>query len=133
MLTYKEAYDKIIDAYFKDEINPMSANFCFCGTLAPDSSWIQKHLHKVNKHPYSYEEYRLMEVALLNNIKHDDQAILLFNGIIYVYDQLSSTYEDDLFKGMCAALDVLKDIHRQRGENVDDEVAFTKRQLVYSL
>ena len=133
MLTYKEAYNKIIDAYFNDEINPMSVNFCFCGTLAPNDSWIQKYLHKVNKHPYSYEEYRLMESALLNNIKHDDQSILLFNNIKDVYDKLSSTYEENLFKGMCAALDVLKDIHRERGENVDDEVAFTKRQLVYSL
>jgi len=32
-MTYKQAYDKIIDAYFKDEIKPMDSNFCFCGTL----------------------------------------------------------------------------------------------------
>ena len=32
-MTYNEAYSKIIDAYFRDEIRAMDSNFCFCGTL----------------------------------------------------------------------------------------------------
>lgn len=38
-------------------------------------------------------------------------------------------YEDDFFKGMTAALEVLKDIHRSRGEDVDGVKVFTKRVL----
>lgn len=40
-LTYRQAYDKIIDAYFKGEIRPMEAMFCFCGILSDNSSvWV---------------------------------------------------------------------------------------------
>lgn len=36
-LTYKQAESKIFDAYFRDEIRPLSPEFCFCGTLCNNS------------------------------------------------------------------------------------------------
>lgn len=38
-------------------------------------------------------------------------------------------YEAALFAGMSAALDVLKQIHIERGEVIDEVPVFTKRQL----
>ena len=37
--------------------------------------------------------------------------------------------EDKLFEGMCAALEVLKQIHKERGEDVDSVPEFKKRKL----
>lgn len=116
-LTYKEAYNKIIDAYFKDEIKPMHPNFCFCGTLSPDGRWYSQYTKQ--EYPYTTEEYRKMEAAL-------------FSGkILPLWAQHSEEqFEEALFNGMCVALDELKAIHRGRGENVDEEFeTFKKRGL----
>lgn len=128
-LTYKQAYDKIIEAYFKDEIKPFDTGFCFCGTLSPDYRWPEVGF-SATIYPYSEKEYILMEKALLHK----------FPGIHHIQighvtgdtEGVVSTplFEDYLFNGMCAALDALKEIHRSRGENVDEELTpFTKRNI----
>src|SRR5690349_13607846 len=123
-MTYQQAYNKIIEAYFKDEIEPWDAKFCFCGTLCNGKTgWNRSTILAINKNDphndygdYLGIEYTKMERALLEPFncpgrRHND-------------------YEAALFEGMCAALDVLKEIHRSRGENVDEVLpAFTKRQL----
>lgn len=131
-MTYREAYNKIIDAYFKDEIKPMDPNFCFCGTLAGGSSWVySKYLQE--EHDYSREEYVEMEKALLLRVgAYIPVKPYLFDqrpAYVIMGDRLiGPVYEENLFKGMCAALDVLKGIHMGRGEEVE-ELPFTKRQL----
>lgn len=134
-LTYPEAYNKIIEAYFKDEIKPYDAEFCFCGTLAynPESQFDRSKDFWEN-HNYSNKELDLMESALLNTIK--DQTIggndIYFMGMGIERTPIIThpNYENALFAGMSAALDVLKEIHRSRGENVDEDIpAFTKREL----
>ncbi len=117
-LTYKEAYDKIITAYFKDEIKPLDSQFCFCGTLCENSmDWSYGIPSDPAFRRYSKDEYKEMEWELLLELHHNDDH---------------PKYEDDLFNGMCNALDKLKEIHRSRGENVDDAPEFTKRQLTIS-
>lgn len=123
-LTYPEAYNKIIEAYFKDEIQPLDAHFCFCGTLCNNSSgWfgLPRALH----YPlagYSGDDFVKMERALLDTMSDNPDE-----RFPYTYEK---NYEELLFKGMSAALDVLKEIHRSRGENVDEGIpAFTKRKL----
>jgi hypothetical protein len=133
-LTYKQAYDKIIEAYFKDEIKPYDGFFCFCGTLGyTGSSDIFAEIWDLSL--YSKDEYEEMEKALLLNIKNltiGDK----WRGNIYVMNDRyrdmimdHENYEQALFSGMSAALDVLKQIHIERGENVDDVPVFTKRLL----
>lgn len=125
-LTYKQAYDKIIDAYFKGEIEPGDNQFCFCGTLANDDEW------RRFGGMYRRDEYLNMEHALFSGMsivlktKVDSfMSIIDFNEL-----KERDKYEEALFEGMCAAIEVLKDIHRSRGENVDEDVpVFTKRQL----
>lgn len=125
-LTYKQAYNKIIDAYFKDEIRPMSPKFCFCGTLAPDFFWAAQ-LENSEEYPYSTEEYRRMEQPLVLSIG----AKKSMNGDWIAPFQPINTpeYEENVFKGMCGSLEELKKIHIERGENVDEVPTFTKRSL----
>jgi hypothetical protein len=123
-MTYKQAYDKIIEAYFKNQIKPLSADFCFCGTLAGGSNrWFGESCewHK-DFGNYKGREYVRMEVALFDGLKKS-------SGTEHWYNDMPG-YEDALFSGMCAALDVLKQIHIERGEIVDDLPSLTKRVLV---
>ncbi len=117
-MAYQQARDKIIQAYFRDEIKPLDAKFCFCGTLCDNKSeWHDPPMHKPLLE-YTGEQFRQMELALW----------LPFG----VSNILSShpNYEEFLFLGMCAALDVLKEIHRSRGEDVDGVEVFKKREII---
>lgn len=121
-MTYNEAYDKIIQAYFRDEIKPFNANFCFCGTLSPNSRWHFRH-NLLDQYPYTLPQYGRMERALFSQISKVEHL-----GIGEIVDNVPYT-EDELFLGMTAALEVLKQIHRERGEDVDSLPALTKRNL----
>jgi len=120
-LTYKEAYDKIIAAYFRDEIKPFSPSFCFCGTLCNGDKWyrgVSFPTAVIHNPYYGYTgcQLGLMEKALLDKVWH--------------LGEISDGWEDAIFSGMCAALEVLKQIHKERGEDVDSVPVFTKRELV---
>lgn len=137
-MTYKQAYDKIIDAYFKDEIKPFNCEFCFCGTLSKDENWHGQAIGKKyipSEYNYSKKEYGLMERALFSTFPNDVKWVSL-GTVDYpdnrgAYNNLHKNYEEFLFAGMCAALDVLKQIHKERGENVEEDLpAFTQRKLL---
>jgi hypothetical protein len=128
--TYKEQYDKIIDAYFKDEIKPLSSRFCFCGTICNGSpKWFcmprAKHFDYLG---YKGQDFVRMEKALLGTMEVTLRQIN-GSGVISV-DGTDKGYEESLFNGMCAALEVLKKIHIERGEVIDQVPQFTKRVLV---
>ena len=123
MYTYKQAYDKIIEAYFKDEIKPNDTKFCFCGTLNNnDSSWYSED-------GFFYKRLELvkMEAALFKAFPETDWE---YNRPTFSCEQeLITNYEDKLFEGMCAALEVLREIHINRGENIEGQFEFKKREL----
>lgn len=137
-LTYRQAYDKIIEAYFKDEIQPFHPCFCFCGTLNNGShDWIDDQICSTG---YTGFQLLAMEKALFIPLQSCGLILIDFaigncNKIENWYDlDDHPNYEAALFTGMSAALDVLKEIHRSRGENVDEDIpAFTKRELVKAL
>jgi hypothetical protein len=124
-MKYSEAYDKIIQAYFKDEIKPWDASFCFCGNLCDKSnSWYLKSGYENNNHVshgYKGKELHRMERALLDTL----YSLKIFAGT----PTNTPSFENGLFKGMSAALDELKQIHIERGEVIDETPAFNKRQL----
>lgn len=132
-LTYVEARDKIWNAYFRDEIKPLEVDFCFCGTLAGGDVW-EDGLCPL----YARQEYGIMEKALFSAWS---EIIWIDNADISVKDNRLDTidivnkelpdYEDKIFSGMLSALEVLKQIHRERGEVIpEDEPLLKKRNLV---
>ncbi len=116
--SYKIQKDKIIDAYFKDEIKPMNANFCFCGTLCNNTSvWYSSKGHN----GYTSKEYLRMEEGLFKILYPSDWG-----------DEKSKNWdgdEDQLFDAMCEALEILKKIHIEHGEVIEEDLPLTKRQL----
>lgn len=122
---FRESYDKIIEAYFKDEIKPMKADFCICGTLAGNSDWYNAN-RKLGS-PYSRREYRLLESALFEGIRIvDGNAWADADPVLNVF--CANLTEGALFNGMSMALDVLRKIHESRGE-VIESFEFKKREL----
>jgi hypothetical protein len=133
---FKEQEDKIIQAYFKDEIKPFDAKFCFCGTLAPNTTWKYK-TSRIGKHVYTEIEYRRMEGALFSQfpgVLYKDLGIISFPGNyrmgseLYIFDN-KERFEDLLFTGMVAALEVLKSIHIEHGQQIEEPILLTKRVL----
>jgi len=120
MITYKQAEEKIFDAYFKDEIKPLDARFCFCGSLCGNKYW------RGGDKLYTAQQYRSMELELLNELC----GLNTFYGDNCYKFNPSSEYEDALFEGMSKALDVLKSIHKSRREIIDEPIGFKKRQLL---
>lgn len=131
-LTYRQAYDKIIEAYFKDEIKPFDSKFCFCGTLQNNTAgWCGTF--GASKR-YSIDELIKMEDALLIPFCkypgiHRGTGKSTGDWYGWVYKDDVDDYEETLFAGMSAALDVLKQIHIERGEIIDETPTFTKRTL----
>lgn len=136
-LTYREAYDKIIDAYFKNKIEPYNGCACFVGTLLNgDSKWMECRsgydftkgdydstrglIILKKKYPYTEDEIVRLERTLLGSIYR------LSDGLCHDHND----YEQILFIAMSETLDVLKEIHRSRGEDVDGFPALIKRKIV---
>lgn len=122
-MTYNEAYNKIIEAYFRNEIKPNSTEFCFCGTLSSGRTWIN------GNELYSKSEYKKMEIALFSKIPLSKTHSYYCETN---YTPGMNGYEDYLFSGMSAALDVLRQIHIERGEVIDETPVFTKRNLTHA-
>ena len=133
-MTYFEAYNKVIEAYFRDEIKPFDPRFCFCGTLSPNCKWHTQSLFDkiIFNYPYSVDEYSKMEYYFFKPFRKMGIKLI---GISEVNMELpygfeySERYEKLVFDGMVNALGILKSIHRERGENVDEEIPFVKRDL----
>lgn len=121
MNTFKQAFDKITEAYIKGEIKVGYSEFCFCGTLTGGNyNWALRS--KCVNMAYTYEEFGRMERALFSV---DPESGWEDNGA--VADKKVGEDEDLLFAGMTAALEVLKQIHIERGEVIDESPVFSKR------
>jgi hypothetical protein len=132
-LTYRQAYDKIIEAYFKDEIEPFIPSFCFCGTLnCNKAEYWQGWSDKTSGIFYEGDELQKMEDALIDTLSKGMEIDCRED---LDTDELKDNpkYEVALFDAMSAALDVLKQIHKERGEKVDEDIpVFTQRKLTLS-
>lgn len=135
MKTYKEQYDKIVEAYFKGEIKPYNAHFCFCGTLCDNTNkWFG--LCELDHHDfagYKGDDFVKMERALLrtisNHLKLNDFDMWGDEEGALCSPDEHPQYETALFNGMTAALEVLRQIHAERGDVTAIETPLVKRKL----
>jgi len=110
---FSDSYNKVITAYFKDEIKPWDAKFCFCGTLCDNKEyWFKMPCISHNDFMgYTGKDFVRMEQALLYTIAGF--------GVFTWKDEGTERYETAVFEGMCAALTELENIHKERGEITD--------------
>jgi hypothetical protein len=143
LLTFEQARNRIIQAYYKDELDPFKNGACFVGNLLGNrDEWsyarvspcfvvpgtntsiygknpktvkhLQAGLQLINEHGYTAKQITAME----NN----------FLTIICVWHKGKSE-EDVLFDAMDSTIDMLRKIHIQNGEVIPEPFVFAKRQL----
>lgn len=111
---------KIIDAYMSNDLDPYNNIFCMCGILTDfENSWKQER-HQSNfkdRHPYTANEYLRIESSLFFGIFEIDK------------EYRNPPSPDALFNGMLKGLEVLKNIHQEKGEIIDIPVTPEKRIL----
>lgn len=145
MNTYKEQFDKLTRAYINDEVNPYSECACFVGNLLDGSrEWAKfrrgdcyKGKGEVFIASFPIDGYTTHEIVALENCfmeyiwenikdKHEK-----FTDCSPVYNELQNK-EDVLFEAFEKTLALLKEIHISKGENIEEEFEFKKRELVFS-
>lgn len=141
-LTHKEARDKLVEAYLNDKIHPYDITSCVCGILNDHKGdWfscvvthtaLRCHYHNDTQY-YSGVELYDMEHALLQHLHEVFKNKTKYDPHVNkVHISKLPNYEDELFIGFCKSLDVLKEIHIRRGENVDEDIP-VKRLLTNKL
>ena len=158
-MNYKQQYDKLTEAYIKNEVTPWSPCNCFVGNLLNNNcQWV-----KGRSIPYTngtmknnlingYKNLEIDNYKVINEcIKSEAKGYYTSEEIISLESRFMSTYlenldvdtssinellllinEDALFLAFEAALDLLKYIHISKGENIEEQFTFTKRTLTYA-
>lgn len=136
--TYEQQWQKITEAYLKDKIRPYDHNFCFCGTLCNGGAWARYLFERQVHNSYSiYEaaDFIRMETALLRVLHNDiETPRLLYDMWMGQDGNYHPTiehpkYEQAVYDGMVAALEVLRQIHEAKGDPTAKSITLTKRQL----
>jgi len=153
-LTYQEAYDRIVGAYFGNELNPFIDCACFVGNLlGGNGRWAcVRTFKRYDAEPGSemdltqpvrsaswYSERYIAEDSC--GTYSSDEVVRLENMFLSTYlrrrkikngtvreEGRQEFNEDLLFEAMDKTLDLLKEIHESHGEVVD-RPAFARRAV----
>jgi hypothetical protein len=135
--TFQQQFDKITKAYFKNKLQPFNGCACFIGNmLNGNSGWEKGRVfrpHGKSRAIISFNNVLEKESNLLYN---RNDIVELENNFLKVLDYSKeyilskSTYtEENLYKAMESTLVMLRKMHEQKGEIVQD-YSFVKRELV---
>jgi len=146
-IKYQIQFDKIVNAYMQNKMTPLKPCGCFIGNLLNNNeNWIWGRALIYNSILTPFEEEQstlclLKEAQGMYTIKEIIDIEATFLNIISgtgdsrelpapQFDPNSKGYEERLFKGMEAALEHLKKLHQEKGEVIEDNPIFSKRELV---
>lgn len=137
MPSFKQQFDKLTEAYIRGEVNAFTGCECFNGNLENRTTqWTEvkggKNIISPNVN-YTGLQYTEMEHAFMEPIRvflrrnvHSGSSKTWIDD----YNKSSvvnADYEAALFQGFQDAIEILRQIHISRGEEVDDR-AFVKRE-----
>lgn len=146
--SFQSQYNKIVNAYYKNQLNPFDSCACFIGNMLNGNlRW--GYGRKVTV-PNKFEILKVVndEFALsiaLSCIRSEANSFYTLEEIFKLEENflnITTNYtpvddgitsykynEEDLFKAMVSTLEMLKEIHISKGEVVNN-YSFTKRELV---
>jgi len=130
--TYKEQFDKITRAYIADELQPTNSCACFIGNLLNNNrEWAMGRVFDWKNHGIGVvaNEHLIMLVvnAEANGLYSAQEIVDMEDNFLSIYSDGFQS-EDALFHAMESTLEMLKQIHISKGEQVDP-IPFAKRQL----
>lgn len=127
MITFEEAYKRLSTAYLQDEVIPTNSCACFVGNLLNGKSeWCHNRIFDFKTGvslPRNIEQ-REIEEALNCIIKESDNTYtyeeILHLETVFMAKLPTVMYtEEELWDAFNTALDVLADIHRFKGQEVN--------------
>ena len=141
-MTYSVARDRILQAYYKDELNPYNHCACFIGNVLDGGDWAWCRNGYGNVDPfelasiqwildkgdgvYTPQDIMDMEKNFLTIINQNCQKRT--DSIGFPTNKKHPNYENALFLAMDSTLDMLKACHELAGEIIDPPV-FVKRKM----
>jgi hypothetical protein len=154
MKTFKEAFDLLTRAYISGQVDPWNCTACFVGNLLNSPNWREAHystferiMNMIPTSPtYAYEAMKQwregVDLIISNGYTVEETKALEENFLQVIEDHTfvkdiydgndkveHPNYENALFLAFESTLELLKRIHISKGEDVDGEFLFTKRQL----
>ncbi len=146
MIKFREQFDKIVNAYMKNELVATVCTACFVGNLLNNKEHWAAGRNVFTGRIADLEDsmdIRKARLCILNEGggMYTHQEILdleriflttLQEGKNYNYDLCikGDNFEARLFNAMEVTLEHLKQLHILKGEIIEDEPIFTKRQLI---
>lgn len=148
MIPYKVQAEKIIQAYLKCEIRPYNACACFIGNLLNNNSrWVFARDVKWNFQNSGQKDVcitptlisnvlltQMLLVVATKTIKEESDNMYTIYDICQLEQNFLRIYEtddeDSLFKAMTSTLEILKIIHVNLGEVIEEDTQLKKRVLV---
>lgn len=131
--TYKQQFDKLTVAYIENKVDPYDACACFIGNLLNGKdAWLRC------RQGYTYEvsAFRLIvDDKAFSCIREESGGLYTPREIIDMEYNFLYTYghfgknENSLFEAFCSTLEMLKNIHISKGEDVELIGEFKKREL----
>ncbi len=142
-ISFEKQYQKIVNAYYKNELNPLDGCACFVGNLLNNTGGWELCRNYITGKVFKDKEsifYGQQEIQKEANGFYTSQNIvdlenkfleICFHGRERSTDILTNRKitEDTLYNAMESTLEILKEIHISKGEVIKD-YNFTKRELV---
>jgi len=150
MIPFKTQYNKLVNAYLKDQVNPYNGCACFVGNLLNNSmGWVTNKYRKASLHlviseedsnsaiycisrqsdnTYTEKDIFDLEYKFMSICNNKNSLECAKNGSSW--QALSKEVQENrLFKAFEETLLLLKQIHESKGEVIED-YTFKKRELV---
>ena len=130
--TYKQQFDKLTEAYITDDVRPFSPCACFVGNLLNgrtdwQSGQIGFHSGESASNCIQQESNGLYTIDDINRMEYNFM-IKKFNGASIFWDDRKLCIDEELlFQAFASTLEMLKEIHISKGEEVDEVPEFKKR------
>lgn len=151
MITYKQQFDKLTEAYISGKVDPLNSCACFVGNLLNgDYKWgigrgvfgevsnadiIKESIEREAEGFYTPQEIVDLEEKFLRSINTARDNPSAYSNCSKIHLKvikgmpLDAAEEEALFIGFEKTLDLLKQIHESKGEVVDAPPVFFKRKL----
>lgn len=136
--TYKEQFDKLTRAYINNEVKPFDHCACFIGNLLNGKDeWFhcKMMLGRINPEKEEYDIGKQVIDEESNGLYTPEEIIDLEYTFMCEYQdgdghRCDSVSEERLFTAFENGLEHLKQIHISKGENIEEQFEFKKRELV---
>lgn len=133
--TYKEQFDKITRAYINGELKPWDACACFIGNIFNNTEdWIYALPRNKGFHGSDKISRGVRQIREQSNYTPEEIEMLEYNFLNIYSDVFNNRKrcrtEETLYNAMVSTLEMLRQIHISKGENVEMISLIKRTELV---